>query len=93
MKRDFEKLYQKPLFQDGRKSENLDDLVSYTVEKLQELEDKLYSKNLDELDCSICGQSSLILDQGRAEQTCRNCGTVIQEKMIEEEIINFNQNN
>ena len=82
MKKDFEKLLQEPLFPLGRKCENLDDLVSYTVVELQELEAKLYSKNIDEVDCVVCGQSSLILDINRTEQTCRNCGTVIHEKMI-----------
>ena len=86
MKRDLEKLFPKPLFLEVRKSETLDSLLAYTVDELQELEAKLYSKNVDELECNICGLSSLVLDEDRTEQTCRNCRTVIQEKMTEDEI-------
>ena len=52
----------------------------FLVEELQELESKLYSKNMGEVDCSARSLSALVLNEGRAEQTCRNCGTVIQEK-------------
>lgn len=82
MKKEFEELLQEPLFQEGRKFRNLTDLASYVVAELQELEVKLYSRNLDELDCFICGQSHLILDENRAEKTCGNCGTVIRERLI-----------
>lgn len=86
MKKDLEKLFPKPLFLEVRKNETLEGLLSYTVEELHDLEAKLYSKNMDELDCSVCGQSSLILDEDRAEQACKNCGTVIRDKMMDEEI-------
>ena len=90
MKRDLEKPFPEPLFLEVRKSETLDGLLSYTIEELQELEAKLYSKNMDEVECSVCGRSSLILDENRAEQACRNCGKAIQEEMTEEEIIKIN---
>jgi len=90
MKKDLEKLFPEPLFLEVRKSETLDGLLNYTVEELQELEAKLYSINMDEVVCSFCGQSSLILDENRAEQACRNCGKAIQEEMTEEEIIKIN---
>ena len=87
MKKEFEELLQEPMFLERRKCKNLTDLTVYVIEELKELETKLYSKDLDELDCSFCGQNVLFFDENRAEQACRNCGTVIEERMIEEEIL------
>jgi len=86
MKKDFEKLYQESLFFEGRKCENLDDLASYVVVDLHELEARFYSKNMDEVDCTVCGHSVLIFDDERAEETCKNCEIVIREKITEKEI-------
>ncbi|MCE7748958.1 MAG: TFIIB-type zinc ribbon-containing protein [Candidatus Heimdallarchaeota archaeon] len=70
-----------------REKDNLEDLLSYALAELTILESKLYSLHLDEFDCLICGERNLVLDETRGEQTCKNCGTVSREKMIEEEII------
>lgn len=88
MKKEFEELMQEPMFLEGRKCKNLNDLAAYVTKELQELEVKLYSKKLDEYDCLICGTDHLVLDEIRGEQICKNCGTVRREKLIEEEITN-----
>ena len=82
MKREFEELLQESFLLEGRNCKNLTDLTSYVVGELQELEAKLYSKNLDEYDCLICGTNQLVLDDIRGEQICKNCGLVREEKMI-----------
>ena len=86
MKKEFEVFMQEPQFLEGRKCKNLVDLTTYVVGELKELEVKLHSKHMDEVDCSVCNQSHLILDENRAEQTCKNCGIVIRDKISEEEI-------
>jgi len=86
MKREFEKLLQESMFFEGRKCGNLTDLTDYVVGELQELEAKLYSNNMDELECSVCNQSTLIIDKTRGEEICRSCGIVFRERIIEEEL-------
>ncbi|MHA1201863.1 MAG: transcription initiation factor IIB [Candidatus Heimdallarchaeaceae archaeon] len=38
----------------------------------------------EEIECPECGSVDVILDETRGEHICRNCGTVVQEKLIDD---------
>ena len=38
----------------------------------------------EDMECPECGSIDVILDETRGEHICRNCGTVVEEKLIDD---------
>ncbi len=38
----------------------------------------------EDIECPECGSLDVILDETRGEHICRNCGTVVSEKLIDD---------